>query len=62
MRFGEAWRPEDHTLEATQPDFHVLTDELMNRIYRLVAEIEKEIPCESRFSHRFIRPWSVEHP
>lgn len=61
MRFGEAWRVDQSLSSASQPDVKELTEELMNRIYRLVADIEKEIPCESRFSPQFIRPWSVEH-
>jgi 1-acyl-sn-glycerol-3-phosphate acyltransferase len=61
MRFGAVWKPGEYLSKVDQPDVHALTDELMNQIYRLVADIEKEIPCESHFSHQSIRPWSVEH-
>jgi 1-acyl-sn-glycerol-3-phosphate acyltransferase len=59
-RFGEPWIVRESLTESDQPNVHALTEELMNRIYRLVTDIEKEIPCESHFLHRFIRPWSVE--
>lgn len=38
LNFGEVWRPE-------QSNVHALTDELMNRIYSLVHEIQKESSC-----------------
>jgi 1-acyl-sn-glycerol-3-phosphate acyltransferase len=60
MRFGPPWRLDSCFSEADQLDVHTLTDELMNLIYRLVSDIQKEIPCESHFSHRSILPWSVE--
>jgi 1-acyl-sn-glycerol-3-phosphate acyltransferase len=47
MRFGPAWKLGDSPSRPGQPDIHALTDELMDRIYRLVADIEREIPCES---------------
>ena len=40
LKFGAAWRPEPSNV-------HALTDELMNRIYSLVNEIRKELPCAS---------------
>lgn len=42
MRFGAAWRP-----DPKQTNFHKLTDDLMDRIYSLVAETEKELSCVS---------------
>ena len=42
MRFGAAWRP-----DPGQTDFHRSTDELMDRIYSLVAETERELLCVS---------------
>jgi 1-acyl-sn-glycerol-3-phosphate acyltransferase len=42
MRFGAAWRPDSH-----QINFHKSTDELMDRIYSLVAETERELSCVS---------------
>ena len=42
MRFGAAWRPDPR-----QTDFHRSTDELMDRIYSLVAETERELLCVS---------------
>jgi 1-acyl-sn-glycerol-3-phosphate acyltransferase len=41
MRFGAAWRP------SAQSDIHLQTEELMDRIYSLVAEIERESQCVS---------------
>ena len=40
MKFGAAWKPEPSNI-------HALTDELMNRVYSLVNEIQKENPCAS---------------
>ena len=42
MRFGAAWRP-----DLNQTDFHKSTDELMDRIYSLVAETQRELLCAS---------------
>ena len=39
MRFGAAWMP------SPQSDIHVQTEELMDRIYSLVAEIERGSQC-----------------
>jgi 1-acyl-sn-glycerol-3-phosphate acyltransferase len=61
MRFGPPWRPGADLPVTDQPDVHALSEDLMNQIYRLVTEIQKEIPCESHFSRQSIRPWSVEH-
>lgn len=40
LNFGTPWTPQPS-------DIHALTDELMNRIYSLVNEIRKELPCAS---------------
>jgi 1-acyl-sn-glycerol-3-phosphate acyltransferase len=48
MRFGSVWNPAN-CLSNT----HALTDELMNRVYALVSEIEKDIPCAS---HTLLNP------
>ena len=40
MRFGVGLE----SCQQPSPDTHGLTDELMNRIYTLVSEIEKDIP------------------
>jgi 1-acyl-sn-glycerol-3-phosphate acyltransferase len=61
MRFGAPWKLDRCFSETDQPDVHALTDELMNQIYRLVSDIQKEVRCESHFSHQSIRPWSAEH-
>jgi len=39
MRFGAAWKP------SAQSDLHVQTEELMDRIYSLVSEIERALQC-----------------
>lgn len=41
MRFGAAWRPNPHV------DVHTQTEELMDRIYSLVAEAERDAKCVS---------------
>jgi 1-acyl-sn-glycerol-3-phosphate acyltransferase len=53
MRFGAVWKPANSFSQISNPDFHAMTDELMNRIYMLVSEIEKEIP---RVSHTLLNP------
>ena len=58
MRFGTPWKFD--RADANQPDIHALTEELMNHIYRLVTDIQKELPCESHFLRQSTRPWSVE--
>ena len=40
MKFGTPWKPEPSNI-------HTLTDELMNRVYSLVNDIRKELPCVS---------------
>ena len=47
MRFGPAWKPN------AQSDIHVQTKELMDRIYSLVAEIERETQY---VSHPILNP------
>ena len=39
MRFGAAWKPDAHS------DIHAQTEELMDRIYSLVAEAERDSQC-----------------
>jgi 1-acyl-sn-glycerol-3-phosphate acyltransferase len=41
MRFGAAWKPNP------QSDLHAQTEELMDRIYSLVAEAERDSQCVS---------------
>jgi len=41
MRFGAAWKP------SAQSDIHAQTTELMDRIYSLVAEAERDAQCVS---------------
>lgn len=53
MRFGAAWNPIKSLSQINTPDLHVMTDELMNRIYTLVSEIERELPC---VSHTLLNP------
>ncbi|MBI5934101.1 MAG: 1-acyl-sn-glycerol-3-phosphate acyltransferase [Chloroflexi bacterium] len=60
LRFGEAWKVSQSAALDDPAHTKALTEELMNRIYRLVADVEKEIPCESHFSPQFIRPWLAE--
>ncbi|HUI88067.1 MAG TPA: lysophospholipid acyltransferase family protein [Anaerolineales bacterium] len=57
MRFGTAWKPDIHPLNHDQSNVHALTDELMNRIYELVSQIERETLCESRSSLNPIPQW-----
>ncbi|HJR78461.1 MAG TPA: lysophospholipid acyltransferase family protein [Anaerolineales bacterium] len=47
MRFGPAWKPVAHS------DVHAQTKELMDRIYSLVAEAERESQCAS---HTLLSP------
>lgn len=47
LRFGTPWLPN------AQTDIHAQTEELMDRIYLLVAEAEKETQCES---HSVLNP------
>ena len=47
MRFGAAWRP------SAQVDIHAQTKELMDYIYSLVAELERESKC---VSHPILHP------
>lgn len=53
MRFGAAWNPANSLSKTNDPNCHAMTDELMNRIYMLVSEIQKEIPCAS---HTLLNP------
>jgi 1-acyl-sn-glycerol-3-phosphate acyltransferase len=50
MRFGPTWMPN------AQADLHAQTDELMDRIYSLVAEAERESQC---VSHASLHPISL---
>jgi len=47
MRFSAAWKP------SLQSDLHTQTEELMDRIYLLVAEAERESQC---VSHTLLSP------
>ncbi|MEK6752850.1 MAG: lysophospholipid acyltransferase family protein [Chloroflexota bacterium] len=47
MRIGTPWMPKAHS------DIHMQTEELMDRIYLLVAEAEKESQC---VSHTLLNP------
>lgn len=47
LRFGAAWKP------GVQSDIHTQTKELMDRIYLLVAEAERESQC---VSHTLLNP------
>lgn len=60
MRFGQVWNVSQSASLDDPAQVKALTEELMNQIYRLVADVEKEIPCESHFSPQFIRPWLAE--
>ena len=51
MRFGSPWLPN------AQLDVHVQTEELMDRIYSLVAEAEKESQCASQPALTPIHQW-----
>jgi 1-acyl-sn-glycerol-3-phosphate acyltransferase len=51
MRFGAAWMPNGGT------DIHAQTDELMDRIYSLVAEAERESRCVAHTSLSPIPQW-----
>ena len=53
LRFGPVWEPARLISQTPDPDLHLLTGELMNRIYSLVSEIEKELPCAS---HTLLNP------
>ena len=48
MRFGAAWKPDAHS------DVHAQTEELMDRIYSLVAEAERDSQCVSLTSLNLI--------
>jgi len=50
LNFGSPWTP-GHS------DIHTLTDELMNRVYSLVNDIRKEIPCASSTLPNPIPQW-----
>jgi len=51
FRFGVPWHPNPHE------KVHVLSHQLMNRIYKLVNETRKELPCESPTSLSPIPQW-----
>ncbi|MDQ3005444.1 MAG: VTT domain-containing protein [Chloroflexota bacterium] len=51
LRFGTPWKPD------IQTNFHAQTDELMSRIYSLVAEAQKESQCVSHTSLNPIPQW-----
>jgi hypothetical protein len=42
LRFGALWNPSPN-----QPNLHLQVDELMDRIYALVAQTRRERSCES---------------
>lgn len=48
LNFGTPWRPS--LLKRNPGSLHALTDELMDRIYLLVAEMQKETSCASQHS------------
>ena len=52
MRFGKPWKPSAHS------DIHAQTNELMDRIYALVTEAERESQC---ISHTFLNPIHQQH-
>lgn len=51
LRFGAAWQPDPSKQKPVQ--IHAQTDELMDRIYSLVSEIQKEAQC---VSHTLLNP------
>ena len=51
LRFGAAWQPDPSKQKPVQ--IHAQTDELMDRIYSLVAEAQKESQC---VSHTLLNP------
>jgi 1-acyl-sn-glycerol-3-phosphate acyltransferase len=51
LRFGTPWKAD------TQSNFHAQTDELMSRIYSLVADAQKESQCVSHTSLNPIPQW-----
>jgi 1-acyl-sn-glycerol-3-phosphate acyltransferase len=60
MRFGEAWDVSQRAGFADPLIVKEMTEELMNRIYRLVGEIEREIPCEAKPSFKPAFQWFTE--
>ena len=46
LNFGTPWKPS--LLKRNPANIHALTDELMDRIYLLVAEMQKETSCVSQ--------------
>jgi 1-acyl-sn-glycerol-3-phosphate acyltransferase len=53
IRFGTAWNPANVFSRTGTPNFRTITDDLMNRVYTLVSEIQKELPC---VSHTLLNP------
>jgi len=51
LRFGAAWKPD------AQSNIHEQTDELMDRIYSLVTDAQKETQCASHTSLNPIPQW-----
>ena len=52
MKFGTPWRPSLERSAST--NIHVQTEQLMNDIYSLVAELQKELTCASHTSLNLI--------
>ena len=57
VRFGTPWKPGNGISDVDQINIHVETSELMDRIYTLVSEIKKDIPCASHTSLNPIPQW-----
>jgi 1-acyl-sn-glycerol-3-phosphate acyltransferase len=57
MRFGSPWYPGQTASETKPMDFHSATKELMDQIYSLVDEAQKEVTCESPTSLNPIPQW-----
>lgn len=55
LRFGTPWFPEQS--EPDLAEIRQLSQRLMDRIYSLVDEIQKELACESHTSLNPIRQW-----
>lgn len=60
MRFGEAWDVSQRAGFADPLIVKEMTEELMNRIYRLVADVEREVTCEPKPSFKPAFQWFTE--
>ncbi len=60
MRFGEVWDVSQSSLLADPAKVKEMTEELMNRIYRLVAEVEREVTCKPKPSFDPAFQWFME--